>query len=64
MTTSGPLPTLLRLTDIATRYELSIDTLYDWARSGELRAFKLGRTWMVHPDDWQTFIDARRTGAA
>jgi excisionase family DNA binding protein len=39
---------------------ISKDTIYDWLKSGELRGFKLGVAWRVHPDDWDEFIERRR----
>lgn len=53
------LPPLYSLTDLADTYGLSIDTLYDLARAGELGAFKIGRTWRVPLEGWQQFIDRR-----
>lgn len=57
------LPEIHQLTDLAAAYDLSPDTLYDLARSGELVAFKIGRRWWVRGEDWSAFL-ARRAGAA
>lgn len=41
-----------------------LDTLYDLMRvevaPGRQLGFKIGRRWFVHPDDWDTYIAARR----
>jgi len=51
---------LLSVKDIQERYGLGDDLVTRWIRSGELRAFKLGVAWRIHPDDWDEFIDGRR----
>lgn len=45
---------------LAAAHDLSKDTVYDWLKSGELRGFKLGVEWRIHPDDWAEFIDRKR----
>jgi len=39
---------------------ISKDTIYDLLNSGELKGFKIGVAWRIHPDDWDDFIDRRR----
>ena len=45
---------------LAEEQGLSNDTIYDWLKTGELRGFKLGVAWRIHPDDWEAFINRRR----
>lgn len=49
----------VRLTDLAERTGISLDTLYDLARAGDLPAFKLGVAWYVRAADWSAFLAAR-----
>lgn len=55
--------TLYTVKELHQLHDISADTIYDWLLSGELRGFKLGMAWRIHPDDWDEFI-ARRRGVA
>lgn len=56
-------PPYYTVKELAGIYDVNPDTVYDWLLTGELSGFKLGRSWRVHPDDWDKFI-ARRRGLA
>lgn len=51
---------LYTVAELAAEHDLSVDTIYDWLRAGDLIGVKLGVAWRIHPDDWQAFVDARR----
>ena len=53
-------PELYTVDRLADEQKLSTDTIYDWLKAGELRGFKLGVAWRIHPDDWDEFINRRR----
>ena len=59
-----PLAVLYTVDDLVDRYSLSKDRVYDLLKSGDLVGFKLGRSWMVHADDWNAYIDRQRSAAA
>ena len=52
--------TLLTVPRLAEEQGLSHDTIYDWLKAGDLKGFKLGVAWRIHPDDWADFINRRR----
>lgn len=54
----------VRLTEVADASGISIDTLYDLARTGELPAFKLGVAWYIRAADWSQFLAARASADA
>lgn len=59
-----PLAVLYTVDDLVDRYDLSKDRVYDLLKSGDLVGFKIGRSWMVHADDWNAYIDSLRSSAA
>ena len=63
-TVADHLAPLYTVDDIAERYDLSKDRLYDLLKAGDLVGFKVGRAWMVHADDWNAYIDSLRSAAA
>lgn len=57
------LPDVVLVDDIVTKYGVHAETVTGWIHRGELVAFKLGRAWVIDPDDWQAFLDRRRQAA-
>lgn len=57
------LPDLLTARRIAETYDLNIETIYRWIDRGELVAFKLGKSYMIRPEDWDAFLAQRREAA-
>lgn len=51
---------LLAATDVAELLGIELDTLYRYARRGEIRAVKIGKMWRFTEADVQEFIQARR----
>ena len=54
------LPTLFTLQEVTDHYGWSKDTLYDYIRRGLLPASKIGRAYVVTPDDIAALLDATR----
>ena len=54
------LPTLFTLQEVTDHYGWSKDTLYDYIRRGLLPASKIGRSYVVTPDDIAALLDATR----
>ena len=54
------LPDLLTAQQIAAKYDLHIESIYRWIDSGELVAFKLGKSYAIYPQDWNAFLAHRR----
>ncbi len=50
----------LTVKDIATRLQVSEQTVWRWIRSGELPSIKLGGQYRVSPDDLQDFLKKHR----
>lgn len=55
-----PLAPLYTIDDLVELYGLSKDYMYTVLKSGDLIGFKLGRAWMVHADDWNSYVDSLR----
>jgi hypothetical protein len=53
------LPTLYTLNELNEQYGWSIDTLYDYIRSGDLPASKIGRTYVVTAEGVAIFLAKR-----
>jgi excisionase family DNA binding protein len=51
---------LYTVAELADEQQLSVDTIYDWLRAGELVGVKLGVAWRIDERDWIAFVDARR----
>jgi excisionase family DNA binding protein len=49
-------PKYLNTRQIAAEYGFDLDTVQSWCDSGKLRAFKIGREWRIHRDDWARFV--------
>jgi len=47
---------LLTSSEVASLLGLSRETVADYAQRGALISSKIGRKWMFHPDDVQTFV--------
>jgi excisionase family DNA binding protein len=45
-----PPTSVMRLTHIATDLDVSMDVVYDMAKSGALPAFKVGSQWRITPE--------------
>jgi len=43
---------------------IKVDTLYHYARSGRIRAMKIGKAWKFSDDDLQSFLDSQRSVAS
>lgn len=48
-------PPVLTLEDAAGLLQLKIRTLYNYVRSGELKAMKFGHVWRIEPADLEDF---------
>ena len=53
-------PQLFTLQEVTDHYGWSKDTLYDYIRRGLLPASKIGRSYVVTPDDIAALLDATR----
>jgi excisionase family DNA binding protein len=51
---------LLTAEEVASQLGIELDTLYRYARSGQIRGLKLGKLWRFAESDVATFIEARR----
>lgn len=52
----------LKPKEIATRLQMNILTIYEYIRSGQLRASKFGRTYRVSEKDLNSFIKIHQVG--
>ena len=50
---------ILNLTEIARRENVDKETVRKWCRNGRLKAFKLGREWLVKEQDLQAVGSAK-----
>ena len=41
--------------DLARRYSVKIITVYDWIKTGKLKAVKIGRQYRIRPEDIEMF---------
>lgn len=55
---------LLSAEDVAALLGIHEKTVYDMARAGEIRAFKVGRIWRFRPSDVKEWQDAKAAGEA
>ncbi len=53
-------PRLFTADEVAAQLGIELDTLYRYARSGQIRGLKLGKLWRFAEADVAAFIDARR----
>ena len=49
---------LLTLQQVAERLQVSKSTVYQWARTGQLRAVKAGKLWRIAEADLEAFLAA------
>lgn len=54
---------LLKVRDAAALLNVSVFTLYTWARSGKLPVVKLGKALRFRPDDLASFVRRSRRPA-
>lgn len=47
------------LAELETIFKVTRRTLYNWIKSGELKALKLGNEWRVSKESMENFIDLR-----
>lgn len=59
MAKTDPSKELITLTEASERFGLSVQYLRDIARSGRLKARKIGRDWVTTPADVETYIATR-----
>jgi excisionase family DNA binding protein len=55
--------TLLEVEEVAALLKVHPQTVYDMARSGELRGFKVGRWWRFLPSDLKAWASAKAEAA-
>jgi len=51
----------LRVQDLVDQTGLSEETIRSYIRRGLFPAIRMGRDYLIDPDDWQEFLDKRRT---
>ncbi len=51
----------LTVKQIADNLGVSVQAVRNWINNGELEAIDLGRGYRVHKDEYQRFINARKT---
>lgn len=49
------------LTELSEMLEMNIRTLREYVRKGELKASKVGRKYIVQKEDFNAFLEKRRT---
>lgn len=52
----------LTLSEIADDLKVHIETVREWVRKGQLIAYKFNRDYRVKKEDYERFIEERRTG--
>lgn len=60
MPTAPIIETMLTIAEIAFLSKVSQKTVRRWLEDKKLIGHRLGRQWRVSPDDYRTFIRARR----
>jgi excisionase family DNA binding protein len=53
----------MRLSEVARRLAVSRAAAYRLVRSGQLRGIRIGQTWRVLHEDFDAYLDARRSEA-
>jgi excisionase family DNA binding protein len=48
--------------EVAQELHHSRAVILRWARTGQLPMFKVGRTWLINPDTFETWKRAREVG--
>jgi excisionase family DNA binding protein len=51
----------LRIRDLVEQTNFHEETIRTWIRQKKLPAIRVGRDYLIDPDDWQKFLDSRRT---
>lgn len=59
-----PTSGVLRLSQVATDLDVSIDAVYDLAKAGALPAFKVGGQWRITREDYAAWKAAQSKAAA
>ena len=55
-------PALMSLPEVARYLGMAERTIYDWAQSGRLPAFKLGATWRFRRSEIDAWLETHRSG--
>ena len=58
----GTTPALMSLPEVARYLGMAERTIYDWAQSGRLPAFKLGATWRFRRSEIDAWLETHRSG--
>ncbi len=53
----------MSLPDVARYLGMKERTIYDWAQSGKIPAFKLGATWRFRQSEIDAWLETQRTGS-
>ncbi len=48
--------------DIAEQLGVSVDTVRNWIKQGKLDAYKVGRDYRISREQFEKFMEERRTG--
>jgi excisionase family DNA binding protein len=48
--------------DIAEELSVSVDTVRNWIKQGKLEAYKVGRDYRISREQFEKFMEERRTG--
>lgn len=54
---------LMSLVDVARYLGMKERTIYEWAQSGRIPAFKLGATWRFRQSEIDAWLETQRTGS-
>ena len=55
-------PALMSLPEVARYLNMKERTIYDWAQTGRLPAFKLGATWRFRRSEIDAWLETQRSG--
>jgi len=64
MTPVPPLEELVRITAVARRMKLDVQTVHRWRSDGRLSAWRVGRTWYTTEREVERFIQAGTRSAS
>ncbi len=51
----------ISLEEVAEQLHVTVDTVRAWVREKQLPAYRIGRAYLVKPEDLRRFIEERRT---
>lgn len=51
----------LSVEDIARELDVSVEAVRGWIRAKQLIAYRVGKTYRIKAEDYQKFLDSRRT---